>query len=122
MRAKTSIAKRVDLEGYQGDSIIDFTFEVLNNDLTAFDFTGATDFTLTIVEKRDVTGTTLATFDSASGDLVLAGNVIIWNAPSGELDFASDEYFYNLRFVDTMYRTQTICFGEYKQIARAEFI
>lgn len=113
----TFIGKAKPLRIYANIDVIDFTFTVLNNDESAYDFTGWTDINLKIYNHRG--GTLLETLVKTV-NLTISSNVITLNIDwsedmAAEID-TTDLLYYDLIFLDSSSRSIMISFGDFKVI------
>ena len=80
---KTYKGSMLNLENYKGESVIDYYFDILEDDDSASDLTVYESITLSIFAKRG--GTLIDLFDNNSG-LTIAGNRVTWNASKARMD------------------------------------
>ena len=96
---------------YMNDDIIGFTFTVLNNDGTDYDFSGSTDVNLKIYTTRG--GRLISTISQGATGVAISGNVITWNSDySADIDIKeTGTYYYELTYNDSSSRPITVAFG-----------
>ena len=111
---KVYIGATENLELYNGDDIIGFTFTVSNSDGTDYSFTGYTDQNLYIYadkERKILVKTILA------ADLVISGNIITWSSDySASINLNNGTYYYSLTYEDATSRPITISLGTLRVI------
>ncbi len=92
-----------------------FTFTVLNEDGTNYDFTGLTDLFLKIYAPRKTQRRSelLVTISQGDPGVDVSGNVITWNSnyDNDIALFEEDTYYYELSWVDANSNLITISFN-----------
>ena len=90
-----------------------FTFTVLNEDETAYDFTGKTDLFLKIYDRRR--GNLLVTVpDSLTNGISVSANVITLNSnyAADIALFIAKKYYYEMSWIDTNSNLITVSLGD----------
>lgn len=80
---KTYIGSELNLKHYKGKSIVDYWFDITEDDGTDSDLSIYSVIRLEIFAKRG--GTLIDTFDNNSG-LTIEGNRVTWNASKARMD------------------------------------
>lgn len=80
---KTHKGAELNLQHYKGKSVVDFEFEMLDDDANALDLSIYSEIHLNVYAKRG--GTLMSEFDLTDG-LTVSDNIITWNAPKTWLD------------------------------------
>ena len=107
---KVYIADNKDLALYKNDAILGFTFEVLNDDDSVYDFTGFTDVFLKIYKGRK--DPLLVTIPSGASGVQIAANIITWNSDySDDINLAINTYYYELSYLDASGNLITVLYG-----------
>lgn len=80
---KTHKGAELSLEIYKGKSVVDYWFDLFEDDDSDMDLSNYEDIIMTFYSKRG--GTVIATFDLDEG-LSVSGNRISWNASFDDMD------------------------------------
>ncbi len=105
----TFIATENPIEIYNGQAVIDEPFEILNEDGTAFGFTGESGLFLTFYNERE--GGVVKEFTNSTG-LARSSNNIIWNANPNDMVFDDrGKYYYELGFIKAGGYEQVLSYG-----------
>jgi len=106
---KVYIGATENLELFNGDDIIGFTFTVTNSDGSAYNFTGYTDQNLYIyadANRKVLLKTILA------ADLTISSNVITWSSDySASIALENGLYYYSLTYEDATSRPVSVALG-----------
>ena len=107
---KVYIADNEDLALYKNDDILGFTFEVLNDDDSPYDFTGFTDVFLKIYKGRR--NPLLVTIPNGAAGVSILANIITWNSDyEDDIDLNINTYYYELSYLDDNSKLITVLFG-----------
>jgi len=112
---KTFIADDENLRLLMHNDILGFTFEVLNDDLTDFDFGAFTDVFLRIYNKKR--GFLVLTIpNNLTNGVSIATNIITWNATySTDIKlFTARSFYYELSFLDVDSKFITVLKGNFE--------
>lgn len=105
----TFIAVEKTIEIYNGQAVIDNVFEILNEDETAFGFTGESGLFITFYNERE--GEVVKEFTNLTG-LTRNTNNIVWNANASDMQFDDlGKYFYELGFIKSGGYEQVLSYG-----------
>lgn len=100
---------RLDLQHYKGESIVDFEFEMFDDDSVALDLTVYTLIKIQLFAKRG--GTLIDTWDNNSG-VTITSNVINWDATKLEMDeFRRLTYYHHCIGVRTNGQEDVLFYG-----------
>lgn len=111
---RTFTATKEELEIYNGQAVINNVFEILNEDATAFGFTGESGLFITFFNERE--GVVVKEFTDLTG-LSRNSNNIFWNANPTDMQFDDrGKYYYELGFIRSGGYEQVLCYGNAKVI------
>lgn len=91
---------RQDLEFYRNYPVVSFPFEVLDDDGTAYDFTGNKDIIWKLFEKKH--GTLVLTMKKTDGEISLTDNTINLSVTQAEMSLLrTKEYYQEMYWVNS---------------------